>query len=175
MQAQTNAYIQKLLQGYAETNRDAMAQLKEQELANERLQESLAEQERKLTNVDNILNSLFAQTIVESFDGTDTNRVCILDKGGPGKLVIFKLRDSPFIGSIHGIYSFPYGPQTPRYPGIGCDHNVTTMYFTAPVDSVKGAKFTIEYVNNILDTNRFHAIAVRENKIYVDDDILNVP
>jgi hypothetical protein len=117
-----------------------LAQLKDQEVANERLQATLAEQERKLTNVDTVLNSLFAQTLVERFDGADSNRVCILDKGGPGKLLVFKLTDSRFVGSIHGIYTFPYGTQAPMYPGIGCNHNVITMYFTAPVDVVKGAQ-----------------------------------
>jgi hypothetical protein len=175
MQSQTNADTQRLLQGYAETNRDTLAQLKQQETANETLQQTLAEQERKLTNVDMVLNSLFAQTIVERFDGTDTNRVCILDKGGPGKLVVFKLTDSPFIGSIHGIFNYPNGIQAPMYPGIGCNHNVITMYFSAPVDMVKGAKFTIEYVKNIVDTNRYEKIDIREDKIYVDDLMLNAP
>ena len=112
-------------------------------------QTTVMEQQKKIEDVEYLVNNLFAKTKTETFLGTDTNRVFSMNHGNGLWFVLLRLSHVPIAQSIQCMSSGT-GGQFPLLPPFQPTRNVMGFYIR---NDPSNAKYTVQYVIDSRDTN----------------------
>lgn len=122
-------------------------------------QTNLDVQERKISDIESLVDTLFSNTEYENLSGSDTNKVAILNLGGVQQL-IFKLEYAPVPNTVQvvamggGIFG-----QIPFLPQMGQAANLLMTRYVSGVD-LKGATFSFRYIKDNRSTNLIHSMTI---------------
>ena len=78
-------------------------------------QTNISSQQKQIQDVQFWVNNIFSRTVTETFPGTDTNRVIIVNRTNGPQFVFFKLDHVPILSSVHAIAQSPMA-QIPLLP-----------------------------------------------------------
>jgi hypothetical protein len=116
-------------------------------------------QQKQLSDVQSLVNTLFSNTEYEDLSGSDSNSVAILNKGGYQQ-VIFKLRKAPVPNTIQGIaYGGDMIGQTPLFPNMFQFVNIVAMKYAQGLN-LHDVTFNFRYIADNRQTNLVHTMMV---------------
>jgi len=125
-------------------------------------------QQKKISDVESLVNVLFSNTQYENLSGSDTNKVAILNLGGCQQL-IFKLDYAPVPNTVQAVASGGgILGQIPLLPQMGQIANLLLTRYQSGRD-LKGANFSLRYIKDNRATNLVHNMIITgTNSVLLD-------
>lgn len=134
-------------------------------------QTNLDAQQKKIEDVEFLVNNLYSKTESETISGNDTNRVFLLKDWGDVKRFGFLLKHAAIPKSIHGIMSG--GSLMGQTPLLAITANHVNFFVTSFTGiDVKNTTFEFQYVRDTRETNSVRSfLTVSTNLIILDDGV----
>jgi hypothetical protein len=152
--------IQKDIRGQQSTNATQMQSILALTSAAQSAQSNLEEQEKKLEDVQFLVNNFFSKVEHEMIDGSDTNKVFIARDWGVDKQIALILRHAAIPNSIHGTFEGGHYLGQNALKAIGSSNSVLNLVFcNFHNPDLTNMIFDLEYVNDDRQTNLFNRTA----------------
>jgi hypothetical protein len=134
-------------------------------------QTDLIAQQHKIQSVEDAVNSLFQRERFESFDMNDSNRVSIFTFTNGARFLCFRLKHAPIERSVRGSF-YSAGSMHPMVPlGVIRGLNVADCTFAAGSDVSSIASFSLEYVQDVRQTNSVRKIEFDGTNVIIDGTV----
>ena len=131
-------------------------------------QTNLDMQEKKISDVEFLVNNLFSKVAVDRISANDTNYVAYQPLDDDEYHFAIKLRFAPIKGSVQLIIAANNGfPQTFYYDNL-IYKNV--IFYDLHKYNINNTSFTIQYIKDTRETNLVNRMEFKGGKgVYLDD------
>jgi hypothetical protein len=148
---------------------------------------NISKQQRKIEDIESLINGFYARSVVESFPITDSSRVTAHSDHWNHTVIMFKLKSVPVpnsiqatvqthLGVVRGFLGLFVGsPFSTEMPiSVGSNRNIAYCSISAPKWDIpeypRNAVFILRYTKS-QDTNIFSKVQVKGKNVFFD----NVP